>query len=61
VITGDELRARGLISNVHEASRVPFRWTIDPYADAAISARAENRMGGPGRFIVPTRQLRIAH
>src|SRR5258708_28885139 len=30
-ITFHEIQARSLISKVPEASRVPFRWTINPY------------------------------
>src|SRR5580704_15658705 len=30
-ITFHEIQARSIISKVPEASRVPFRWTINPY------------------------------
>src|SRR5438552_18188715 len=30
-ITFYEIRARSIINRVPEASRVPFRWTINPY------------------------------
>ncbi len=37
-ITFYEVRARSIINRVPEASRVPFRWTINPYRDVVIPA-----------------------
>src|SRR3954471_8319921 len=36
-ITFYEVRARSIINKVPEASRVPFRWTINPYRGCTMS------------------------
>ena len=33
-----EVRAKSVLNRVPENSRMPFRWTINPYRDAAMRA-----------------------